>query len=63
MATPATVKEGFKWKYKANVSAEIVEVDFAPGEQVQILREWKNGTCLVRKGNQVFNVPKKYLEA
>jgi hypothetical protein len=59
--TPATIKESFKWKYRANVNAEILEVSFAEGEQVDVLKEWKNDACLVKKNNQVFNVPKKYL--
>ena len=39
----------------------IVEVPFAPGEEVKVLKEWKNETCLLKKGGQVFSVPKKYL--
>jgi hypothetical protein len=57
----AKIKEGFTLKYQGNKNAPIVEVAFAPGEEVQILKEWKNDACLVRKDNQVFNVPKKYL--
>ncbi len=58
----ATVKEAFTVKYQGNLSVEIVEVSFAPGEEVKVLREWKDETCLVKKGDQVFNVPKKYLD-
>lgn len=57
----ATVKEAFKAKYQANTKAQIVEVSFAPGEEVQLLKEWKGDTCLVKKDNRVFNVPKKCL--
>lgn len=57
----ATVKEPFTSKYRANINSEVVEVSFKPGEEVQVLREWKNDSCLVKKGNQVFNVSKKYL--
>ncbi|HEY3306181.1 MAG TPA: hypothetical protein VGL70_21890 [Candidatus Binatia bacterium] len=57
----AKIKEGFTMKYQGNKNAPIVEVTFAQGEEVQILKEWKNDACLVKKGNQVFNVPKKYL--
>lgn len=59
----ATVKEGFTWKYQGNKNSPIVEVAFAPGEEVQVLKEWKDDTCLVKKGGQVFNVPKKHLNA
>jgi len=56
----ATIKESFTLKYQGNKTAPIVEVSFAPGEVVQVLKEWKNDACLIKKGNQVFNVPKKY---
>ena len=57
----ATIKESFSLKYQGNKNAPVVEVAFAAGEEVQVLKEWKNDACLVKRGNQVFNVPKKYL--
>lgn len=57
----ATVKEAFTSKYQGNKNAEIVEVSFTPGEEVEVIKEWKDETCLVKKGDQVFNVPKKSL--
>ena len=57
----ATIKESFTLKYQGNKNAPIVEVSFAAGEEVQVLKEWKDDTCLVKKDNQVFNVAKKYL--
>jgi hypothetical protein len=57
----ATIKEAFKAKYQANKNAQLVEVPFAPGEEVQLIKEWKGETCLIKKGNQVFNIPKKSL--
>ena len=57
----AKVKEAFKMKYQGNKNAQVVEVAFTAGEEVQVLREFKNDACLVKKGNQVFNVPKKYI--
>jgi len=57
----ATVKETFTMKYQGNKTAPVVEVSFAVGEEVKLLKEWKDDTCLVKKGDQVFNVPKKYL--
>lgn len=57
----ATVKEDFTLKYQGNLNVEIEEVSFASGEEVELLKEWKGETCLVKKGEQVFNVPKKYL--
>jgi hypothetical protein len=57
----ATVKEAFTLKYQGNLNVEIEEVSFASGEEVQLLKEWKGETCLVKKGDKVFNFPKKYL--
>ena len=57
----ATIKEAFTLKYQVNLNVEIEEVSFASGEEVELLKEWKGETCLVKKGEQVFNVPKKYL--
>lgn len=58
----ATVKEAFTVKHQGNKNASIEEVSFAPGEQVQVLKEWKNEACLIKKADgRVFNVPKKYL--
>ncbi|MFQ5904319.1 MAG: hypothetical protein ACE5JO_11580 [Candidatus Binatia bacterium] len=57
----ATVKEAFTAKYQGNKNVETAEVSFVPGEEVKVLKEWKDETCLVKKGDQVFNVPKKYL--
>ena len=58
----ATVKEAFKIKYQGNKNAPVADIAFAAGEEVKILKEWGNETCLVRKGDgKVFNVQKKYL--
>ncbi|MEE9550722.1 MAG: hypothetical protein V3W08_10055 [Candidatus Binatia bacterium] len=57
----ATVKEAFTLKYQGNINVEVVEVSFSAGEDVQVLKEWKGETCLVKKGDKVFNVPKKFL--
>lgn len=57
----AKVKEAFTMKYQGNKTAPVVEVSFAAGEEVQVLKEWKNDAFLVKKDNQVFNVPKKLL--
>jgi len=58
----ATVKEAFTIQYQGNKNAPVVEVSFASGEQITILKEWKNESCLVKKADgKVFNVPKKHL--
>ena len=57
----AKVKEAFTMKYQGNKTAPVVEVSFAAGEEVQVLKEWKNDAYLVKKDNQVFNVPKNFL--
>ncbi len=57
----ATIKEAFTLKYQGNINVEIEEVSFAAGEDVQLLKEWNGETCLVKKGDKVFNIPKKFL--
>lgn len=57
----ATVKEAFTMKYQGNKNVAVVEVAFSSGEEVTVLKEWQGDTCLVKKGDQVFNVPKKNL--
>jgi len=57
----ATVKEAFTVKYQGNKNASVTEISFRAGEEVKVLKEWKGDTCLVKKGDQVFNVLKKYL--
>ena len=57
----ARVNEAFTAKFQANTKAPVQEVSFVPGEEVKVLKEWKDETCLIKKGDQVFNVPKKYL--
>ena len=55
------VKEGFSWKHQGNINVPVEEVSFSAGEDVQIIKEWQNETCLIRKGDKVLNIPKKYL--
>ncbi len=57
----ATVKEAFTAKYQGNKNAPIVDVSFTPGEEIKVIKEWKDETCLIKKGDQVFNVAKKYI--
>jgi hypothetical protein len=57
----ATVKEAFSAKYQGNKNVEIDEVSFSAGEEITVLKEWSNETCLVKKGDNVFNVPTKNL--
>ncbi|MBI2361650.1 MAG: hypothetical protein HYV04_22530 [Deltaproteobacteria bacterium] len=58
----ATVKEAFTAKHQGSKNAAVEEVSFPPGEEVQVLKEWKNDACLIKsRDGKVFNVPKKYL--
>lgn len=59
----ATVKEAFTAKYQGNKNVEVVEVSFAVGVEVVVLKSWEGDTCLIKRGDQVFNVPKKYLSS
>lgn len=57
----ATIKEAFTAKYQANKNAPVVDVSFTAGEEVKLIKEWKGESCLIKKGEQVFNVPTKYI--
>jgi hypothetical protein len=58
----ATVKEGFTAKHQGSKNAAVEEVSFSPGEEVQVIKEWTNDSCLIKnRDGKVFNVAKKYL--
>lgn len=58
----ATVKEEFTYKFQSNKNSEIEEASFSPGDEVEVINEWGDDTCLIRNGaGVVFNVPKKNL--
>lgn len=58
----ATVKEAFTAKHQGSKNAPVEEVSFSPGEEVQVLKEWKNDACLIKTSDgKVFNVPKRHL--
>ena len=58
----ATVKEAFTAKYQGSKSAPVDEISFTAGEEVQVLKEWQNEACLIKKSDgKVFNVARKYL--
>ena len=59
----ATVKEAFSFKYQSTKNSGIEEASFSAGDEVEVVKEWSNDTCLVRNGDGVvFNVPKKNLD-
>ena len=59
----ATVKEAFTWKYQSNKNVGVEEASFSPGDQVEVIREWKDDSCLIKNADGVvFNVPKKNLD-
>jgi len=59
----ATFKEAFTCKYQSNTNVEIKEVSFSPGDQVEVIKEWSGGTCLVKNTEGiVFNVPKDKIQ-
>ena len=58
----ATVKEEFTSKHQSNTNTGVEEVSFSPGDEVEVIKEWGDDTCLIRNGDGiVFNVPKKNL--
>ena len=52
----AKIKEAFTAKYQASKNAEILDISFSSGEEVEVLKEWKGESCLIKKGDKVFNV-------
>lgn len=59
----ATVKEAVTFKYQSTKNAGIEDASFSPGDEVEVIKEWSNDTCLVRNGDGVvFNVPRKSLD-
>jgi len=58
----ATVKEEFTSKYQSNKNVGIEEATFSPGDEVEVINEWGDDTCLIKNADGiVFNVPKKNL--
>lgn len=58
----ASVKEAFTCKYQSTKNSGIEEATFSPGDEVEVVKEWSNGMCLVRNTDGVvFNVPTKNL--
>lgn len=58
----AKVKGAFKAKHQGNKNAEVEEVSFSAGEEVQVLKEWNNDACLIKTSDgKVFNVLKSYI--
>ena len=45
----ATVKEAFTCKYQSTKNSGIEEASFSPGDEVEVVKEWSNEMCLVRK--------------
>ena len=54
----ASITKPLTLKHQSNLSEDVEEVSFAPGDEVTVLKEW-NGFYLVKNDDgKLFNVPK-----
>jgi len=54
----ASITKPLTLKHQSNLSEDVEEVSFAPGEKVTVLKEW-NGSYLVKNDDgKLFTVPK-----
>ena len=54
----ASITKAISLKHQSNLSEDVAEVSFSPGDAVTVLKEW-GGFYLVKNGDgKLFNVPK-----
>ena len=54
----ASITKPLTLKHQSNLSEDVEEVSFVPGDEVTVLKEW-NGSYLVKNDDgKLFNVPK-----
>ena len=61
MAT-ATISQAITLAHRANLGEEPEPVEFQPGDEVTILKEWDDRYLCKNESGQLFNVPKQYLQ-
>jgi hypothetical protein len=52
------MKEAATLKHQANLGEEVAEVDLAEGEELTVLKEWKNHYLVKNSDGKLFNLPK-----
>jgi hypothetical protein len=55
----ATIKQDVTLKHQSNLSQEVEEIRFAAGEEVTVLKEWKDRVLVKNAEGKHFNVDKE----
>jgi len=58
----ATIKQDVTLKHQSNLSQEVEEITLAAGENVTVLKEWKDFVLCKNADGKHFNVPKDLVE-
>ena len=59
----ATIKQAVTLKHQANLGEEVLEVVFAEGDRVTVLKRWDDFYLCRNDAGQLFNIPKHYVDA
>ena len=57
----ATISKDVRLEHQANLGEEVENVDFKQGEQVTILKEWRDGFLCRNAAGQLFNIPAEFI--
>ncbi len=58
----AIIRAAVRLKHRPNLDTEIRQVEFAAGEPITILQEWRDWYLIKNADGLVFNVPKEMVE-
>jgi hypothetical protein len=58
----ASIARDITLKHKANLGDEVVEVRFAVGDPIEILKEWRDHYLGKSTDGRIFNFPKSAVE-
>ena len=54
----ASITKPIQLKHQSNLSEDVEEVAFAPGDEVTLLKEWDRSYLVKNDDGKLFNVPK-----
>jgi hypothetical protein len=57
------MKQAATLKHQANLGEEVAEVELGAGEELVVLKEWKNHYLVKSSDGKLFNVPKSLVSA
>jgi hypothetical protein len=63
MPETVTVKEACTLKAQANLGDEVEEIEFEPGQELTVLKEWENHYLVRNDDGRLFNVEKRLVAA